>query len=257
MQEYRKPLFHKGRVLKKEGLEALRDFPSGFAETYMAGWADGILAGFDISYKKGNDGKGQVVASAGAVWHKGNIILSDEEIFPFEEFDRQIIIKLYILPVLNTEDFEIYPLEIRMEMEEENSGGGLELGRFRLSQGARLRKEYQDMQDFHTAYNTLDITNVPYAGPGGITVSPVLLKVFARMVFSSRTSRESDISFALMCLGSQPVPRECLLQYISHRLGTAYREMEHSEIYKCLVQIAGTGNGGSRQTRGKEGPAVF
>ena len=31
MQEYREPLFCKGRVLKKESLEALRDFPLRFA----------------------------------------------------------------------------------------------------------------------------------------------------------------------------------------------------------------------------------
>ena len=98
---------------------------------------------------------------------------------------------------------------------------------------------------------------MPYAGPGGATVSPVLLKVFAHMLLNSRTSRESDISFALMCLGRQPVPKECLLQYISNRLGIPYREMGHSEIYKYLVQIAGTGNAGRKQAKGKEGPAVF
>ncbi|MDE6616997.1 MAG: hypothetical protein K2K35_10550, partial [Lachnospiraceae bacterium] len=184
------------------------------------------------------------------------IIMADQEVFPFEEFDKQIIIKLYILPVLNTEDFDIYPLEIRAE-EEGNNNNGLELGRFRLSQGARLRKEYQDLQDFHTAYNTLDITNVPYAGPGGATVPPVLLQVFAHMLLNSRTSRESDISFALMCLGRQPVPKECLLHYICNRLGIPYREMGQSEIYKYLVQIAGTGNAGRKQVKGKEGPAVF
>lgn len=257
MQEYKKPLFQKGRVLKKEGLDALRDFPSGMAEIFFKGWSDGILAGFDISYQKGTSGKGQIIVSGGAVLYKENIIMADQEIIPFEEFDKQIIIKLYIFPVVNTEDFDIYPLEICAEEEGNNNNNGLELGRFRLSQGARLRKEYQDMQDFHTAYNTLDITNVPYAGPGGVTVSPVILQVFARMLLSSRTSRESDISFALMCLGRPPVPKECLLHYISNRLGIPYKEMGQSGIYKYLVQIAGTGNTGRRQVKGKEGPAVF
>ena len=107
MQEYKKPLFQKGRVLKKEGLDALRDFPSGLAEIFFRGWSDGILAGFDISYQKGTGGKGQIIVSDGAVLYKENIIMADQEIIPFEEFDKQIIIKLYILPVLNTEDFDI------------------------------------------------------------------------------------------------------------------------------------------------------
>ena len=39
MQEYKKPLFQKGRVLKKEGLDALRDFQKYFLEAgLMAYW---------------------------------------------------------------------------------------------------------------------------------------------------------------------------------------------------------------------------
>ena len=45
MQNYAEPLFSKGRVLKKESLEALRDFPGGLAKLALAEWADGILYG--------------------------------------------------------------------------------------------------------------------------------------------------------------------------------------------------------------------
>ena len=259
MQEYKKPLFQKGRVLKKEGLEALWDFPSGLASTMMAGWHDGILSGFGISYTMEDNGKGQLIVEAGAVLHKGQVVLAGKEVFPFDAFDRQVVVRLYILPGYPADDFYIWPLEVRIEGIQDSTEG-LELGRFRLSQGARLRKEYQDMQDFHTAYNTLDITNVQYAGPGGITIPPVVLQVFARMVMANKAAREADISFALMCLGQAPVPRECLLWYISHRLDMEYREikeMGHNEIYEALVRIAGAGRRGEGLGQRKDGPAVF
>ncbi len=257
MQEYKKPLFQKGRVLKKEGLEALWDFPSGLASTMMAGWHDGILSGFGISYTMEDNGKGQLIVEAGAVLHKGQVVLAGKEVFPFDAFDRQIVVRLYILPGYPADDFYIWPLEVRIEEIEDSTEEGLELGRFRLSHGAHLRKEYQDMQDFHTAYNTLDITNVQYAGPGGATVPPVMLQVFARMVIANKAAGEADISFALMCLGQAPVPRECILWYISRRLGTPYREMGHNEIYESLVRIAGTGSRGADRGQRKDGPAVF
>ena len=49
MQNYAEPLFSKGRVLKRESLEALRDFPGGLAKLAFADWSNGVLYGFDIS----------------------------------------------------------------------------------------------------------------------------------------------------------------------------------------------------------------
>lgn len=51
MQKFAETLFHKGRALKRESLEVLRDFPGGLAKLGLSDWADGILYGFDISYE--------------------------------------------------------------------------------------------------------------------------------------------------------------------------------------------------------------
>lgn len=256
MREYKKPLFQKGRVLKQEGLEALRDFPYGLAGLLLKNWSDGVLSGFDISYQREEDKEGQLVVSAGAVWHDGQIVLTEQETFPFAFFDCPVKIGIRFFPKRETEDFSICPLEISLE-DGEREIEGMELGRFRLSKGARLRKDYQDLRDFSTAYNTLNVIYVPYAGEDGITVSPVLLQVFARMILENPSAKEIDINFAFLCLNHSPVSRKCLLSYISRRLGIPYRELSHSEIYQCLVQIAGTGNRKLQEKQRKEGPAVF
>ena len=262
MQNFAEPLFRKGRVLKRESLEALRDFPGGLAKLALSDWTDGILYGFDISYeanglmKDGEPESGTVVITSGAVWHQGQIVLTKTEQIPFRAYEQQITLCLRLHPGTYTEDFYVRQLELRLKNGEPGSNE-LELGRFRLSQGARLRKDYRDLRDCRTTYNTLDITQVPYAGPGGITVSPVLLRMFARMVMENTEAADIDLQFALLCLDHPPVSRECLLRYICRSLGEPFRELSHSEIYERLLRIAGAGGHGMGQKRRREGPALF
>ena len=258
MQNFAEPLFGKGRVLKKESLEALRDFPGRLAGLFYSDWQDGILYGFDISYLHGakDAAGGKIEVSEGAVWYQGQVVLTKTQNIAFRAYEQQITVCLRLYPVVSTEDFSVRPLELRLKNGEPGNGE-MELGRFRLSEGARLRKDYKDLRDCRTAYNTLDITQVPYASAEGVTVSPVLLRMFARMVLAHRNAMELDVQFALLCLNQSPVSRECLLRYISRRMDEPYRELTHSEIYERLVHIAEAGNHGMRHTKRREGPAVF
>lgn len=258
MQNYAEPLFQKGRVLKRESLEALRNFPAGLARLGLSDWADGILYGFDITYEadKQEPEHAAVVIDAGAVWYQGQVVLTERETIPFRAYEQQITACLRLHPAVNTEDFYVRPLELRLK-NAEPSGNEMELGRFRLSEGARLRKDYRDLRDCRTTYNTLDITQMPYAGPGGVTVSPVLLRMFARMVLAQTDAAQMDVPFALLCLNQAPVARECLLRYICRRLGEPFRELSHNEIYERLVRIAGAGGRGADRQRSTQGPAVF
>ena len=258
MQNYAEPLFSKGRVLKRESLEALRDFPGGLAKLAFADWSNGVLYGFDISYeaKERENENGEVVIDAGAVWYEGQVILTAAETIPFRAYEQQITVCLRINPGVYTEDFYVRQLELRLKNGEPGNTE-LELGRFRLSEGARLRKDYRDLRDCRTAYNTLDVTQIPYAGPGGVTVSPTLLRMFANMMMENMDASETDIQFALLCLNQPPISRECLLRYICRRLGEPFREFSHREIYERLVRIAGAGGRGMGQKRRTQGPAVF
>ncbi len=258
MQNFAEPLFSKGRVLKRESLEALRDFPGGLAKLGLSDWTDGVLYGFDISYEEtaGEPGNGAVRITSGAVWYQGQVVLTETEKIPFRAYEQQITVCLTLYPGNYTEDFFIRPLELRLKNGEPGNNE-MELGRFRLSEGARLRKDYRDLRDCRTTYNTLDITQIPYAGPGGVTVSPVLLRMFARMVMENMDATDTDMQFALLCLSHPPVSRECLLRYVCRRLGEPFRELSHAEIFERLVRIAGAGGRGMGQQRRKEGPAVF
>lgn len=250
MQEYREPLFTKGRVVKKESLEALRDFPGRLCNLALSGWADGVLDGFSISHESGC-----LLIGEGAVWQEGHIVLAEAQKLPFTRYDQPVIVRLRLLPRQQEADYIAQPFEFFAEPGEPEPGE-IELGRFCLSEGARLRREYRDLRDFRTAYNTLDITRVPYAGPGGVTVSPVLLQAFARTMLANNTGREMDLSFAFQCL-NHTVGRECLLWYLSKRLGEPYQELDAGGMYERLVRIAGMEKGHGEERRRKEGPAVL
>lgn len=251
MQDYVQPLFRKGRVLKAESLEALRDFPLQLAKLGLEGWADGVLFGYDICYEDGF-----VTVGAGAVWYHGQVVMTKEEQLEFRAFEQQVTVCLRLYPGAYTEDFYVWQTGLRLKNGEAGRGE-LELGRFRLSEGARLRKDYKDLRDCRTAYNTLDITQVPYAGPGGVTMAPQTMHIFAKMVLDDPTARDMDVSFALLCLSQKPVSRESLLRYLSRRLEEPFRELTHSEIFERLVRICKTGGSSVRNERVKDGPAVY
>ena len=251
MQNFSEPLFRKGRVLKTESLEALRDFPLHLARLGLERWADGILFGYDIRYENGS-----VSVGAGAAWHQGQVVLTEAERLPFHAFEQQVTVCLRLYPGAYTEDFYVRQVQLRLKNGEAGRDE-FELGRFRLSEGARLRKDYKDLRDCRTAYNTLDITQVPHAGPGGVTVSPHILRIFAQSVLESSSCQELDAAFALMCLSQELVARAGLLRYVARRLGEPLRELSHSEIFERLVRIAGMGGQGMHRERAKEGPAVF
>ena len=251
MQYDAKPLFCKGRVLKTESLEALRDFPLQLVKMGLADWADGVLFGFDIRYENEC-----ILVGKGAVWHQGQAVMTKDEILPFDAFEQQVTVCLRLYPGAYTDDFYVRRLELRLKNGEAGRDE-LELGRFRLSKGARLRKDYRDLADCRTAYNTLDITQVPYAGPGGVTAPPDVLRIFARMVLDNPQAADFDVHFALSCLACQPVSRECLLRYVSRRLKEPLRELSHSEIFERLVRISGAGGRSVKREHRTDGPAVF
>lgn len=251
MQQFIEPLFQKGRVLKKESLDALKAFPQGVVSLGLSDWSPGVLYGFDLAYENG-----QVEISAGAVWYQEQLIQVKKETLPFRAYEQQVTACLRLYPSFCTEDFLIRQMELRLKNGEPGKDE-IELGRFRLSKGARLRKDYRDLRDCRTAYNTLDVTQIPYAGPGGATVSPLLLRTFARMVLMNKNAGETDVQFAFLCLNSRIVSRECLLYYLCRRLCEPLRELSHSEIYERLLRIAGPGGRGIKEGHRNDGPAIY
>lgn len=232
MQIVRKPFFQIGRVVKKEGLDCLRDFPYELAGLLYETYSDGILFGFDITYQEG-----QILVSSGAIKYSGDIILIKEEILPFSHYEMVVSVKIKFLLKEITEDFEQIGIEFLIDTILETKEDEMEIGRFCLSKGAVLRSQYNGVEDFKTHFNTLDITNVRYAAPDSSTLAPKLLKIFAESLLQTDTENPYDLSFSFQCFNSTRIERKGILWYLSKRLNIPYTDRSNEEIYKQMIQI--------------------
>ena len=227
------PVFAKGRVLKKESIEYLRDFPYELASLAYEKYSDGVLSGFSASVKDG-----RLFVSKGAVKYKNNIIAVSENIIEIAEtdYERFLYIKLITGELRETPDYKICPVEIKTDA----SGGLLEneieLGRFCLNPGAVLRCEYDSFSDLRTPENTLDVTRVYYAGIGGPTLHPAILKEYAR-AWAGFPAEPADLIFVMMCLNSDVIHRPSIEYYISAKTGGGCKEYRLPELYLKLEEL--------------------
>lgn len=233
MQYCKNPIFTKGRIVKKESLDCLNDFPKTLAALEYDSYSDGILFGFSMDYQNGI-----LEISGGACIFQGEILFVEHEALTFHEYDKPVMIKLVFYEKEITEDFIVRPVEIKVADSMRLSDNEMELGRFCLAKGAVLRQEYQTLEDCKTPYNTLDITHALYAGAKESTLSPVILKLYARILLKNNTSSELDYGFAFTCLNSKRIEKETILTYLSCSMKeTDLNASSNIEIYEKLLQL--------------------
>jgi hypothetical protein len=244
MFTYSYPHFNKGRILKTSMLEGLRDFPRDYVELYYRGYADGILAGAEVEVFPD-----KLVVSPGMVLHKGRLYMLTEPMeLVYQATGRVSVLKLRFTADETLSDMTISHSELLLDEETTCTSGELELARFKLKEGARLRRDYQTFADLATEFNTLHVIHVPYAAEGASTLSPVVMKDYAERLLRTGTSDPQDLVFAMMCLNEGTVVRNVILHHIASRLGLEYREYDNAQMHRYLDRIlanAGRGTGRS------------
>ena len=225
------PYFNKGRVLKKESVEYLRDFPHELASMEYDGFSSGVLYGFKVYLADGN-----IHIGNGVLKHKGDIILVNENTIAVEEYGQLLIIRLYVGRRLETEDYRISLTEVNIDKRGIVGDNEIELGRFSLNRGAELRIKYDSYGDLRTIENTLDLTHVAYAGLGAPTLHPVIMKEFGKAALESFNDK-ADIAFALMCLNMPVVHKNVIQWYLAKRNNTEYKEYMLPVLYEKLYEL--------------------
>ncbi len=209
------PLFERNRILKKEHLWSLRDYSFSHMRLEYRSFGDGILDGCEPAVR----GE-ELVVGEGIVKHGDFIYLVTGELaVPYEPTGELTVLKLRVGEDRQQEDFIRYHVEAFLDGDTEKKEDELELCRFKLRHGSRLRDRYKDFDDMVTEYDTVDVTEADWGGLGGKTLSPAVTGYFARLVLGESGSRPEDISFAYLCLSQQrAVPARVLEHYIQNRL---------------------------------------
>lgn len=253
MFTYVTPYFGKGSILKKEMLENLRDYPRDFFHTYFRDYSDGIVAGTDLQV-----GIEQITVKKGIIKFGERLFMLEEEIqVPYYNTNREMVIKVRFSEETSDRDFVYQNAGLLLDDNTQIAPNEMELGRFKLREGAVLRSEYTDFFDFATEYNTINIINAMHAAPGQSTMNPMVLRYFAKIILQGPSDNYYDISFAMQCLNQASINRELIVHYVANRLGIEVKVYTNMELYKYLTLIVKEiGSGIKRRLELKQkGPA--
>ena len=242
------PLFNSGRLLKIEMLEELRDFPREFFKAQFEGYSDGIISGCDIDV---NDNF--IVIQKGIIKYDDTLyLLKDEEKIPYECNNKLMILKVKFLPEILDSDFRINSTEISLIDNLELAENEIEICRFKLRTGAKLRINHTDFIDLSTEYDTVNTIYAPYAANGESGLNPEILRRFGRELLACSLSEAWDISFAMMCVQSkEAIQKEIIVAYLVNKLGIEMKDYGNEDLYYYLLEALGvvkegTGRNGHR-----------
>lgn len=227
------PQFEKKRILKIEQLESLRDFPQNLLSIQFKDYSDGIVYGGDIHVNKD-----VLLVQPCLLKHKRKLYMIEQE-FPmhYQPTDNWTGIYATFTEDVSSPDFLSCEIAIAFDDELSFRDDRMELARFKLKEGAWLRYDYQDLEDFTTEYNTFNYIHAEYAAPFESTLCPEILRYFATQALLAGSENALDMAFALDCLNTTRISRQNILFYISNKLNETYRTYTNEEIHKKLVLI--------------------
>lgn len=247
------PAFERGRIMKKELLWALRDYSYSALQLQYADYPDGIISGCRIRVNENC-----LYVESGIIKCQGFIFLiTEEEKVEYSPTERRVSLKFRLIEREDLPDYIRYVTEFVLDENLERKQNELEVCRFKLKEGARLRTEYKDFFDIETEYDTVNLANATWAAAGGNTLSKDVTDYFARKVMECENADDKDIRFAYLLLQSkEAVNFEIIKDYILRKTGekrsgvsmnsqTAFQKLE--EILDCIRR--GTDSYGQGTTR--------
>lgn len=228
------PLFAKGHILRYEMLEALSDYALLCNQLLYQGYADGILNGCVLTTTADT-----VTVNPGVLCFEEKLYLLKEPIsIAYEATEETYVLKLHFSDELRTDNFVSRSIELFICEEKAFGKGDLELCRFKLQQGARLRYQYMDFDDRSTEYDTLNTIFSPFSAKGGSTLSPDITRAFAKEMLQTSQKSDLDTAFCIQLLSqAEPLNHEALAAYINHKRNIQLEKISNFEVYKQLSLI--------------------
>lgn len=250
------PVFEAKRLLKKEMLDNLRDFPRELFDLRYRGYSDGILYGCEL---KGVEGGLKIMP--GILYYKGTPYFLEN---PFDVSCRAegklVYLKVHFWDKAIGVGGEEFFSQVMVDEQEPDPEQELELARFKLQQGARLRTEYVDFYDYETEFDTVNRIYAPYAAPGHAGIWPQICKSFVKELLKYPITNPWDSAFCLNCLQlTEAMSYEAVRTYFNIRLGLD-KEYTNEQAYRALKRIlreAGDGEEEPGRQRKKEGTLLM
>lgn len=227
------PLFAPKHLLKKEMLENLRDYPRNMFQILYQDHSDGILAGCELTVTEDH-----IVILPGIVYFKGiPYVLEKEWKVEYEAAGRLTYLKIRFLDREVGVGQEEYLSRVYLEETPPEDGYEIELARFKLQPGARLRDQYTDFFDFNTEFDTINRIYAPFSSLGKHSVDPQILKGFSSALIRYPIQNPWDYPFVMDCMKLHTaMPYDQIKTYLNLRLGQE-KEYSNRDVYEELSRI--------------------
>ena len=236
------PLFQDAHLLRRGMLEALSDYTFLFQEYLYKGYGDGILSGCGLSATQD-----AIVLDRGILLFENRPYLLKEPMMAvYRPTNNLTVLKLKFSDEMRDPNYIYREMELVFSQQTQMRKGEMELCRFTLQEGARLRHQYRDFEDRDTIYDTLNRVHVPYASPGGSTLSPEITGNFAAEMLEIPSIADFDALFCMQILGqNRPISQEALRAYL-RRKGAEETGKTNHELYRGLADILKKAQGENR-----------
>lgn len=250
------PVFEAKRLLKKEMLENLRDFPRKLFDLQYQDYSDGILAGCGIRW-----GGEELKILPGILLYRGVPYFLEEPYSIRCRAEGELAyLKVHFWDKSVGTGQEEFFSQIVVDGQAPDRDQELELARFKLQPGARLRWEYVDFYDHETEFDTVNRIHVPFAAPGHASIWPQICKSFGREMLKYPVQNPWDSAFCLGCLQlAAAMPYEAVRAYLNARLERD-QEYTNGQIYgalkNILADVGGKGTGPERPQK-REGTLLM
>lgn len=245
------PVFEAKRLLKKEMLENLRDYPRNLFAIQYQDYSDGILCGCDLK-----EAEGGLKIMPGILYYKGVPYFLEKPYMVECRADGKLVyLKVRFWDKAIGSGGEEYFSQVVIEEQAPDHEQEMELGRFKLQSGARLRTEYVDFYDYNTEFDTVNRIHVPYAAPDHSCIWPQILRCFALSLAHFPIKSQWDCAFCLNCLQlKETMPYEAVRAYLNARTRqeAEYTNMQIYSSLKGILQELGGRGKNSEQPEKKE-----
>jgi len=234
MFRYEYPEFNNKHLLKVDMLEQLRDYPRHYTQLLFQGQGNGIVNGCELSWSDD-----QLMINSGLVLWNGNLYFLEKpytlECRPEDQL-RYLVVKF--LKETKHSDKVAGETCIYLRKEPVRTQDEMELCRFRLQDGSRLRSVYKDFQDYSTEYDTINIIHSPFTETGDSSISPKLLMCFAEEVMADEIKDSYDYNFCISVLSNGgKINRGAIILYLTTKGEKGTELKTNWELYQALLKL--------------------
>ena len=228
------PRFESGNILSREMLEALNFNCLSERRMNYFGYSDGIVKGLSVT------------ASAEYVTVGKGCYLFDREVqYVMEDVKVPYAygneMKLLVLRTGDKEvsrQFETREAEIKLIGKDERILTDIEICRFSIQNGARLRDYARNLSDMSTYYDTICVCHAQWAAYENPSAAyPVLLQFAKELAMCKNLTTEDNLIIGqILELKGESLSKQCIEAYVSHKLQHEFKADSAYKLYTGLCE---------------------